>query len=1559
MTTSTFTYYLFHLCRKKLLFSVLIFFSLLCTFSLSTAQEATWQWAKSTGSSGKDAFTAVGRNSTGDFIFTAGYFSNSMILGPSVLTSAGGTDVIVARYHPTGAPIWSLRFGGTGNDAATSLAIDGGGNVYVAGSFENRMIFGTDTLTSAGGTDIFIAKYSSGGNYLWAKRAGGPGNDIANAVAVDAAGNVFIAGAFSDSVRFGNLAWMYSAGSSDMFIAQYTYLGVVQWSARAGGIGNDFITALAVNSSGLYTAGSFTDSLTVGADMLKSSGNTDIFLAKFSTSGSPQWARKAGGIASDAANTIALDIAGNVLIGGKVGDSAIFGSITTGRYGGQDGFIAQYTSSGGAQWARIMGGAGDDNVTSIGADSTGAVFCTGYFSETASIGGRSIISAGLTDAFVAKYSSIGYGLWSQRGGGTDADASFSLNVDNNRSSYICGTFYYEATYGNTILGGQGDYDMFIARLTNVETNDVGVADILFPPAPFIPNATQVAAIIQNYGTGIMDTVQIEWEFNGVSQTKRYSGKDLAPGQRDTIQLGSPIFPEKMFSLVTARTLLPNNATDPNPSNDEFSKAMGPGLIKGTYTLGGISPDFTTFTEAARYLNVCGVLDTVIIEVRQGNYNEQFILRQIPGLSPTNQLLIRKQAGQANRPQLSFAPIYPNNNYTMLLNGTDWVTIKGLAINAAGDKYNRAALLAGGTTGIILDSIAFASPVTAISDGCLMIDPANDCSGLTVANNEFYGGVYGFIFTPISTANNLNIKNNRFENYSMNGLGLSNARYSIIRGNTFHTTSENTTGISLSAISSGTQIIGNAIREIPSGTGIRLLNSAGTPTAPLLVANNMVLIGAGNVAAQGIAIDTSRLVNIYHNTINQTSTAPAESGFKIRSGDSINVVNNLFYNSGGGYAYSIQYAVPNNPILRSNYNCLYSAGPILGIYRFDDSVVLAANLNVWRSSPIGLDSHSVSKVITFLNDLTHLSAVDSMLFGDTALRTVVTTDIDNQPRKSPYMGADEVIPKITIVSQTDYRQIFCLGSTATFYVNATITLAGKLHYQWQMNGQDIPDSTNSTITFTNVNRNSEAFFRCVITGNSGADTVISDRIQLLVINATEITHDPKTRYLLPGQTAEFEVLAEASPPNGANQVIYKWFRNGSQLANSQRIAGATTSLLKIFNVQLSDVDSNYYCTVDGACGSDTSKRFSLLMPGAAFEKQPKDTSVCSGDTAVFAGSVMVGIPGQELRYEWQRGGVPLTNGSKYSGSDTKSLFIMNVNPSDTGGNYRLKVLVVATGAILYSDEVAIHLYPPTSIASPLDPALACESKPYTFTIKAIGVDLFYQWQRNDTNIAGENADTYTISEVKKSYSGKYRVVVTGKCGTITSNAVDLTIKAVPFVIVNPPKTYTANIGKLLTLTVNIGGPTPIRYKWYHNGVELPNQASNILILDSAKKTDTGYYWCIAENDCGTIKTDSCLVYVEPLSVENDIDTKPTFEINSILPNPAEGIAVIYYSVAVPGYVRLAITDALGREVLIVYSGNSEPGKNAATFDVSHLSAGRYYCVMTTPTGSVSLPITILR
>ena len=107
--------------------------------------------------------------------------------------------VIFAQLNPW---LWARNAGGSSSDYCNSIAVDVNGNSYVTGSFQGSATFGSTTLTSSGGSDIFIAKLDSSGNWLWAKNAGGTGADIGNGIAVDADGNSYVTGYFEGSSTF-------------------------------------------------------------------------------------------------------------------------------------------------------------------------------------------------------------------------------------------------------------------------------------------------------------------------------------------------------------------------------------------------------------------------------------------------------------------------------------------------------------------------------------------------------------------------------------------------------------------------------------------------------------------------------------------------------------------------------------------------------------------------------------------------------------------------------------------------------------------------------------------------------------------------------------------------------------------------------------------------------------------------------------------------------------------------------------------------------------------------------------------------------------------------------------------------------------------------------------------------------------------------------------------------------------------------------------------------------------------------------------------------------------
>jgi hypothetical protein len=137
------------------------------------------------------------------------------------LTGAGLSDIFLAILDPNGGHTWSKGFGGVGFDEALGVDVDGAGNVTIAGYFSNAVDFGGGKLTSAGSSpDIFVARFSPGGGHLWSDNFGDSSEQYARGVAVDGYGNASVAGFFAGTLDFGD-GGQTSVGSYDIFVAKF------------------------------------------------------------------------------------------------------------------------------------------------------------------------------------------------------------------------------------------------------------------------------------------------------------------------------------------------------------------------------------------------------------------------------------------------------------------------------------------------------------------------------------------------------------------------------------------------------------------------------------------------------------------------------------------------------------------------------------------------------------------------------------------------------------------------------------------------------------------------------------------------------------------------------------------------------------------------------------------------------------------------------------------------------------------------------------------------------------------------------------------------------------------------------------------------------------------------------------------------------------------------------------------------------------------------------------------------------------------------------------------
>jgi hypothetical protein len=331
------------------------------------------------------------------------------------------------------APAWqSARAVAVATAAASSnssfvnaTTVDAAGNVFLAGTFSNTVVLGGNTLTSLGSDDVFVAKFNPASNqFVWAKRAGGTGSDRVAALAMSST-SIYIAGFFDSSTAGFGPVTLTNAGYANAFVAKLTDagpMGSFVWAQRAGGTGGAGAYALAVNGTSVYVAGDFQSS------------------------------------------------------------TADFGPVTLTNAGYANAFVAKLTDAGPTGsfvWAQRAGGTGTyiDTVVGLAASGTSVYVTGGFTSPTAEFGVTTLVNAGVntSDLFVAKLTdagSTGAFIWAQRAGGTDDDGAAALAVSGT-NVFVTGSFrsatanFASATLTNAdLVSSPGTYDVFVTKLTD-------------------------------------------------------------------------------------------------------------------------------------------------------------------------------------------------------------------------------------------------------------------------------------------------------------------------------------------------------------------------------------------------------------------------------------------------------------------------------------------------------------------------------------------------------------------------------------------------------------------------------------------------------------------------------------------------------------------------------------------------------------------------------------------------------------------------------------------------------------------------------------------------------------------------------------------------------------------------------------------------------------------------------------------------------------------------------------------------------------------------------------
>lgn len=897
------------------------------------------------------------------------------------------------------------------------------------------------------------------------------------------------------------------------------------------------------------------------------------------------------------------------------------------------------------------------------------------------------------------------------------------------------------------------------------------------------------------------SISLSWTSGGASNWQlEYGPVGFAPGNGTLVNVTSN--PYTITSLSSGKVY--DVYVRDSCGASDLSLWTGPTVantscnpLSGTYSIGGATPDFATFAEAAEALNVCGVSGPVTMNVQAGTYTDHFHLNGIvgissgvSGLSATNTLTIN-----GNGAKLVWDNMGPQA--TVLLDNSGHVTIDDMTIENSASSEGWGVLLSGDADSVtisnctvIVDSSGnFGSdliPILVSNDYENDLSAGADVDYLTITNSEIIGGYYGIqLYGESSTtfSENFVIEDNMIRNYYLSALYTYYIDGIKIIGNTMTSpvSATDEDGMYLYDNIDFT-IEENVINVKDYGIYMNDANDGASLGAPSTIINNMI----SSENDYGMYLNDIEQINIFHNTVY------GEPGFRFNDDETLNIQNNIFV-SDADYAFESDDALDATTLVDYNLYFRNSAGD-----PFDISTSTYTDLAAWQTADASRNVNSVEGDPIFIaaNDLHVIGGLADDAGNDTL---GVTIDIDGDARpasgaSSVDIGADEytAVSGDLAVINGDFRKGLCLTNTDSVEIWIENLIGGTADFS------NDPLTVSYNVTGPN--------------NTSGSVTVNSGTLpagDTLVVFGTNIDLSTPGNYILNAYIDS----------NGVNSLSFN-----DSLSPAVDIDVDSSFVTDPSVVTLaSATDSVEICAISSFFGSGTDFKFTEIRHFDATGAGPQPTYLTADDYIEITG-----VPGSDL------GGITL---EVY---DAGGVAIQYTFPSGT--------LIGPNGTALIMHGQG---------AGPSQPANFMYDGRGTYTgLWSSGTDVGYVLKDGNTVIDAVTYDAFTFPSSSGVSSSDWSGQVTGTSGTAgirltgpdNNSASDWTV--VSTTVTQDPQVL--NSGVPLPVAQSNAG-----FTWTFNGSTIDTNACTKVGGYSAPGTYV--YYANYINPCGTF-VDSTIVIV---------------------------------------------------------------------------------------------------
>ncbi len=463
-------------------------------FFFSSASAQNLQWAINIGSAGSATGIGMSVDAAGN-VYSIGSFNSNTDFDPGAavvnMPVTGPTDMFLLKLDANGNYIWAKHFGNASTESITGIVCDAAGNIFVCGAFNGTMDFdpGPDSLklSSAGSNDFFIAKYDPNGALIWAKVAGGIGNDAAYEITCNNNSDIYVTGRIQDTADVDpgpSVHNLYAPAQFAMFFLKLDSTGNFVWAHAIGE--SDDCHAMCTDAAGnLYSTGFFHDVVDFdpGAgvtNLTAVTGNADIFVLKLDNGGNFVWAKSFGQTNNSTGEGFAIKVdgSGNVITGGYYINTTDFdpgaGSYTLTSNGSYEAFLSKLDPAGNFMWAKSFGSTGWDRVKALSLDAAGNIFACGHFEDTVDFdpgAGVHTVVGKTRDVFVSKFDPAGNLIWVESFGNNAGEDSHGIFTDASGSVLTTGKFTgvvdFDPGAGISNNDAGNTTDMFIVKLNQI------------------------------------------------------------------------------------------------------------------------------------------------------------------------------------------------------------------------------------------------------------------------------------------------------------------------------------------------------------------------------------------------------------------------------------------------------------------------------------------------------------------------------------------------------------------------------------------------------------------------------------------------------------------------------------------------------------------------------------------------------------------------------------------------------------------------------------------------------------------------------------------------------------------------------------------------------------------------------------------------------------------------------------------------------------------------------------------------------------------------------------